>query len=263
MGFTDGNAPGFSGLTESEESQVWWSGPGNNHQLSQQRVNILAGQVDSGNVPTSTLRGGNVMATEDGTLNAYIYDTDGAGGTQCAVGILEKHQNMLVDNTSTTRFKTILTTGLLKENELIGLDAQAKAQLLRQGFRFDNINPEGAGFLVHARGTYQESADTNTLVAADNGKLFVSTGAADVEFILPTIAVGLSFEFYQTIDDEMLITGDNNIAGKNGLAFSTITFTTDGEQIGAFIRVRAVYLGTALRWIVEDLSGGLTLAYAG
>ena len=73
--------------------------------------------------------------------------------------------------------------------------------------------------------------------------------------------MGLSYEFTNAVDYEMVITGSNNIVALNDLSASTLTFTTASEHIGARVRVRAEYVDTTLKWIVDILcSNTLTVA---
>ncbi|NQU76045.1 MAG: hypothetical protein HQ546_07025, partial [Planctomycetes bacterium] len=228
-GFTSGNTPGFGTALETEESQVWWAGRDNQHMIATANVTLKADEVDAGNTPTSTIRGGTILAIEAGSgIEAYVYDPDGLGGKDCAAGVLENAQDMLVSNTSTDRFINMMTHGLLKGSELPNIDAQARAQLSRCGFMFDGAEPEGAAFLVHAkRRIYCDGS--RTVTAADNGCHFIYGGTADGNFTLPTIAVGLSYEFTNVVDFEMAITGDNNIVALHDLSASTLTFTTGSE----------------------------------
>jgi hypothetical protein len=250
--FTSGNAPGFEPQTESEESQVWWSGRHGQNLIATRKATIDASAVDAGNVPTTTLRGGNLLAIADADGQALIYDPDANDGTQIAVGVLEKHQDMLVSGVATDRFTQMLVHGLLKESELIGLDPRAKSQLAGR-FVFDSDQPAAAGELMHPRGVYRKSTNY-TVVAADSGLLFLATGAAN--FTLPTKQNGLAFRFLQTADANLVITGSSDIVHKGSAAASSVTFSTASEKIGSHALVECVYTATnTLKWIVSNLGG--------
>ena len=262
MTFLDprGATPGHRDIRESGEVQVYKAGEGfPGYFVLSSGVTIASGNTDTGNTgDTSTLRGGNLIATDTSTDNEYIYDPDANNGRQTAWGILIRHQPMLENGTATNKVMVpILSQGVARKSKLIGLDAQAESQLAMRGIFMDDA-PQGAAALVHPVSVSQKSADYTVLVA-DNGTLFISTNTGDQEFTLPTIAAGLSYEFLQTINQEMLITsGDgDNIVLFNNSAADGISYTTAGEQIGARCRVLAVYIGTGsanLRWVVEQLS---------
>ena len=250
MGFSAGNAPGMRTALESEESQVFWAVSHKDGLVGEQRIGIDSTAVDAGNTPTTTLRGGNLMALKDSDSNAYVYNTDANDGTQGVAGVLGNAQDMLQEGAATDRFSSMMTCGLIKRNELLGLDAQAEAVMTRMGFKFDDITPSGAAFLDHPARVDLKITDY-TVTAADNGRLFVTT-TADTNYTLPTIAVGLSYEFWMLADFELVITGSNNMILKNAAAASTLTYTTGGQQIGAWARVLAVYqTTTTLKWLVK------------
>ncbi len=256
-----GATPGLRSARTSDERVVYIRGDGfKGIWATSSKIKIDSTNTDTGNTNfTNTLRAGNLISTEKASGNEYIYDPDANDGRQEAFGILEGGLSMLEDGVSTEKGPTpVLVRGIFKEQNLIGVDAQARAQLARQGVQMDDPG-NGDSFLIHPRGVWQKSADY-TIVAADTGRLFISTASGDIEFTLPSIAAGLSFEFLQTINQEMLITSAEleNIVLENNLTADAISYTTGSEQIGARCRVLAVYIGsgsTNLRWIVEELSG--------
>ena len=123
--FTSGNAPGYQAATEAEESEVTWSGRKGQDLIATRQVTIGSATVDSGNTPTTTLRGGNLLAIVDATGKVDTYSADANDGRQIAVGILEHYQDMLVAGVATDRFTQMLVHGLLKESELLNLDPRA------------------------------------------------------------------------------------------------------------------------------------------
>ena len=255
--FSSGNQPGFTAAIESEEVKVTMSGRGDQTQIIEGQGLLLDSTVtDSGNTNyTTTIRGGNLLGVKASDGNLYLYDPDGTDGTQLPVGVLEFHQSTLQNGTATDRVVKWLKGGILKVAELLGLDYHARAVLLRSGFHFDSVTPDGAAFLVHHRKQQQTATDV-TVVAADNGDLFIATAAAT--FTLPTKAHGLSFEFLQTADANMVIasaSSADDIIADGDAGADTLTFSTSSHKIGSRCRVNCVYVGANLRWIVENLGG--------
>jgi len=81
-----------------------------------------------------------------------------------------------------------------------------------------------------------------TVVAADDGKLFTTKGAAGaVNFTLPapTAVPGFHAIFYQAHDEEMKVTSGtaDTMVVFNDLAADSIAFTTAAEHIGNTIEV--------------------------
>ena len=89
--FTNGNVPGLATKVEAEESQVIWAGRCGQDLVATRRATIDSAAVDSGNSPTTTLRGGNVLALVDASGKAHTYDPDANDGRQIALGILEHY----------------------------------------------------------------------------------------------------------------------------------------------------------------------------
>ena len=249
--FNSGNAPGFRTQVTGEAAQVWWSGRGGQSLVATRRVTLDDENTDADNDPTSTLQAGNILAIEDGSGNAYLYDADANDGRQIAAGVLEQPQDMLVDGVATDRFTQMLACGLVKEGELHGLDARARAQLAGR-FVFDQ-QQDAVGVLMHPRGVYRKAANY-TVTADDNGLLFVAT--AQVTFTLPTKENGLAFRFLQTADADLTITGSGDLVHKNSAVGNSVIFGSAGEKIGSQALVECMYTAEGtLKWIVSNLGG--------
>jgi hypothetical protein len=249
--FTSGNVPGFRPQIESEEAQVWWSGRAGQNLLATVPVTLDATNADAGNSPATTLRGGNLLAVDDATGKAFVYDPDANDGKQIAVGVLEHAQDMLVDGVASDRFTQMIVHGLLKEEELVGLDVRAKAQLASR-FVIDT-DPGIAGVLMHPRGVYRKSG-SYLVTAADNGLLFLATDAAT--FTLPSKQNGLAFRFFQATNNDMTINGSSDIVHKGSASASSVAFSTSSEKIGSHALVECVYTAAnTLKWIVSNLGG--------
>jgi hypothetical protein len=256
--FTSGNTPGFAAQVDGDDANVLWVGRHGQDLAATRKTTIVSTTVDAGNTPQTTLRGGNVLAIVDAGGKANTYSPDANDGRQIAVGILEHHQDMLEGGTATDRFTQMLVQGLAKESELVGLDPRAKQQLGQRFFFDREISPQ-AGTLLHPRGIYRKSGNY-TVVAADNGLLFLATAAAT--FTLPAKQNGLAFRFVQTFDGNLVIQGSSDIVHKNNAAASSVTFSTAGEKIGSHVLVECLYTNTGtLKWLVSNL-GGTTASVA-
>lgn len=252
--FDQGGMPGFRSAVETEETQVLRSGQNGQDLASTSNEIIVSSATDAGNTPTTTLRGGLVMGLVDasGKLQAYgAPSTD--DGRDAVVGVLPHYQDMLQDGAVADRWTNILRSGLIQAGKLVGLDYYVRAVLARTGFYFDGDSPEGAAFLVHAKRAIRKGANF-TILTSQNGCAFISTANA-VNFTLPTIARGLSFEIWNgsfaASNNTVVVTGSSNICFGGSKTVSTLT----GTGGGAVARVRAEYISTTeLKWLV-DLSG--------
>jgi hypothetical protein len=250
--YTTGNVPGFQAAAEAAESEVLWSGRNGQNQVATKKITLTEAAVDSSNTPQTTIRGGNLLAIADATGKANTYSPDANDGRQIAVGILEHHQDMLVNGTATDRFTQMLVHGLVRDTELLNYDPRAKQQLGTR-FHFDRDPSPQAGVLMHPRGVYRKSSNY-TVVSGDNGLLFLATAA--VNFTLPTKQNGLAFRFAQTADANLVITGASDLIAKGNAAATTVTFSTANEKIGSQVLVECIYTATGtLKWLVTNVGG--------
>jgi hypothetical protein len=250
--YTTGNAPGFEAAVEAQESEVLWSGRKGQDLVATKKIALVSSASDSGNTPATTIRGGNLLGIADSTGKATLYSPDANDGSQIAVGILEHHQDMLVNGTASDRFTQMLVHGLVRDSELINLDPRAKQQL---GMRFllDRETSPQAGALMHPRGIYRKSANY-TVTSTDNGLLFLATAA--VTFTLPTKQNGLAFRFAQTADANLVIQGSADIIAKGNAAANTVTFSTASEKIGSHVLVECIYTAAGtLKWLLSNIGG--------
>ncbi len=244
-----GGLPGMSAKIESMESQIWWGHE--NLRIFAPKPIIAAASVDAGNTPTTTLRGGLIVAKRTADDLWYPYAPTQVDGRDVALGVLIKAVPMLNPNTGIVENKNgeILIGGNLKAAELVNLDGQARLQLSRQFILDDDIAQK-----YFATEFIREIPKTGdyTITGAFTGTEFTTEGAAGtVIFTLPAIAKGLAFKFYNHVDQTMTVTSaeGNNIVAFNDLAATSISFATAGNKIGAVAIVRANYAGT--KWLVE------------
>jgi len=257
---TSGNAPGFQTTVEGEDAQVWWSGRHGQNQVATQAVTVDKAATDPGNSPATTLRAGHVMAVADASGKALPYDPDANDGTQVPRGVLEQSLDMLQAGVATDRFTQLMVHGLVKENELVGLDERARQQLAGN-FKFDAGAAAGVGNLMHPRGVYRKDSNY-TVKASETGILFIATAAVD--FTLPTKANGLAFRFLQLADADMSIVGSGDILTVGDAVANSVAFSTASEKIGSHVLVECLYVGTStLKWLVTNLGGTTATVTAG
>lgn len=250
--FASGNAPGFQSQIEAQDTQVWWSGRHGQNLVATKRITIDSSNQDSGNTPNTTLRAGALLAIEDASGNAYLYDPDANDGRQIAVGVLEKSQDMLVDGQAESRYSQMLVHGLLKENQLVGADERAKKQLANR-FVFDGDLGVASGELMHPRGVYRVTTD-QTLTASQSGMMFMALAAAT--FTLPPKENGLAFRVFQVANANLTIAGSNDIVHKGDASASTVAFSTSSQKIGSHALIECMYTSVnTLKWFVSNLGG--------
>lgn len=276
---TYGGLPGIGSLRQTAEKVVWWGRQERLLDIAERMVDSTA--VDAGNTPTTELRAGLLLGIKTSDNNLYQWDGDATDGTEVIAGVLLRDISMLdADGVVEDKYAHVLLAGPLKARDLLiqgtlftsHADEHLARRQLTAGGRFllDDEYTSGAGFLGAPLKTKTVAGDT-TVTAADNGTLFIAT-TADADFTLPTLEAGLVFEFLRASDHEMAVIsaeGDNIIVG-NDLSADSVTFTTAGQQIGAMVRVRSVYVGTTLKWLMDlpsppfgtGLTGGFAYAIA-
>lgn len=250
--------PGFTALVSTEEVQLWAAGPDNNHKRFETKVEIGSTSTDAGNSPTTTLRGGIVMAKKDSDSKCYPYSAAATDGTQKVVGVLGKYLSMLDRfGTAEDKLSKLLTQGILKNPtvDLIGVDKVALAVLFRTGFTSALLEPHGSSFLLHPKTRYFKTADY-TLLDADHGVQFIADGSGAVNFTLPDLAtVGPGYEVLLTnaANQNMVVTAPvadtivyDDTAG--GYA-TTLTWSTGNQKMGAQVLMRSDYNAAGvLKW---------------
>ena len=247
------SVPGYRAIKESEESQIWATGPDNQHKRFELKANVKSTVTDSGNTPTTTIRGGSILSLKDSDGMAYLYDPDANDGTQIPVGITNKHLNMLEDGAVADKFTKVTTQGILKSNVLANADKVALSVLLRRGFLTSDIVPNGAPFLIAPLGRYWKAA-AYTILNADFGMLLIATAAVD--FTLPTLATvgpGFTVWLFQVADANMIVTAAANTIAYDDTAggkATTLTWSTANQKMGASVMMRSDYDGAAgtLTW---------------
>lgn len=218
-------------------------------------VTIDGASRDTGNTgATTTLRPGLVMGQVTSSKKYKQYSATATDGTQVPVGILP-HATKVIDQDAADQDQSALLVlnGIVKASALIGLNETARNVMRGRGFLFDDEIPNGqAG--AEFEPVSVKTADY-TVVAADNGKLFTTRGAAGaVVFTLPALARGLRFRFFSEANQNMKVAGAaaDIMVAKNDLVATSVEFSTANEKIGGALEVRAN--DDASKWLVLVLS---------
>jgi hypothetical protein len=258
MSYRSDNYMGLPGLTDAVESfsQVFtW---GREELVIRAGANISGAARDSTNTPTTELRPGLLL----GRLTASPellkqYDPAATDGTQVVAGILMTGLRATdLDGNNSQRFAWMMVGGPIKAASLIGLDAVARAQMRGRFLFDDDLMGQYQNYAPYLRET-AKTADY-TVVAADAGTLFTTTGAAGaIIFTLPALAAGRGpFGFLNVVDQNMTVAsaeGDNIVALHDASADS-VAFSTASQKIGGHVLVWANAAGT--KWYVSNRSAG-------
>jgi len=253
--------PGLGAAAYTTEREILWGG--SDLQIGILRRNsIISGAArDAGNTSTTLLRRGLLLGKVDSTGELEEWDADASDGTQNIVSVLDislKAQDFDANNTdrafaTLVRAPLIAAQLLIQGSALVGHTDEflARRQLVAMGCVLDD---DMQGFLAGRGDRVESNADaSDTLTASQNGMTLFYSNAAAVAVTLPAIKPGLQYDLIRTADEEFVVAsseGDNIIMG-NDLSADSVTFTTAGEQIGAHVRVKSVYVGTSLKWLIE------------
>jgi hypothetical protein len=262
-GDTAWGVPGIGTAIETAENEFMW---GREELKVRLGVQVSGAARDAGNTSnTTTLRKGLILGQITAQPGLWKqYDPAATDGSQVAGCVLSVDLTVVDPfGSNAARFAWAVFGGCLKAANVYGLDAVARTQM-RGRFWFDDET--SSPYLYSPPAAVEVPKTTSyTVVAADAGKLFTTTGAGGaVVFTLPTIAAGLGpFEFLNTVDQSMTIASAgslDNILTFNDLAADSIAFSTAGNKIGARARLRANAAGTL--WYAEILGGAHTLTVA-
>ncbi len=246
-----GLVPGMGTVVETFESAITW-GPFPPRYWKNAYISSAA--VDSGNVPTTTLRMGLVMGKITSSGQWTNYSPTATDGSQVAQGVLAENLRLadVLTGLPVARFYAILASGGVQASKLLGLDGMARAQM--RNFIFDD-NIAGAGQFPW-QNFLTKTADY-TILSTDNLTHFDTLGATGtVVFTLPTIASGLCFGFTCAAGFTMTVAsaeGDNIIAFNDASADS-LSFQTGSAEIGGSLKFYSNPAAT--KWFVENVSAG-------
>lgn len=257
--------PGMSVRRETEEVEIAY---GRNPLMLDANPLIISTSVDAASSPTTMLRAGLLMAFDASNGKWAPYVPYSGTLTGVARGILLQNLNMLDLQTGTAQDKTpatgIAVGGTVRASLLKNLNASSRAQLRTSGFVFDDEMTPATPANLKLPQTLEMmmtayKSGSYTVLAADSGTRFVLTAAGTMT--LPTIALGLRYEFIQSADANMVIAG-TNLIHKGSASGATVTFSTNGEKIGSSVMVEAIPVSTStLKWLVRN-TGGTTATVA-
>ncbi len=244
-----GNVPGIGTTVETYESAPTWA---RHPMLLWAPGQISSAMVDSTNTPTTTIRPGLVLGIITATGLWTNYSPTATDGSQVAQGILGVGLPMLdpFTNTAQTKVWGIIVGGPVQASKLIGLDLQARADMVPY-FRFDDFaTVPGTGYRFPWTNFMSKTAAYQVL-AGDNFTLFDNVGATgSITFTLPAIANGYCFGFRVQADQTVVVAsseGANMIALNNAVA-NSVAFSTASQKIGGMVMVYTNPAGT--KWIV-------------
>lgn len=249
------------------ESELLWGADHARNGVLWKSAKISGTTRDDANSPTTVLRPGLLLGKLDSTGEFEEWDADVATGTQNIQGILDTELRAQdFDATDQDRvFRVIVARAPLKVRKLLIQGSAflghvdeylARQQLHAAGHVLDD---DPFGYKTGLVDRYESvSGTTDTLSADQNGMTLFYSNAASVTVTLPAAKPGLRFELVRTGDEEFIFvspTADDVIVG-NDLSADGATVTTAGEHLGVRWRLRSVYVGTTVKWLVE---GPLTL----
>ncbi|HUQ72857.1 MAG TPA: hypothetical protein VM165_25235 [Planctomycetaceae bacterium] len=241
---------------------MWGSDQARNAALWQSAVISGTARDDANTNFTHVLRPGLIMGKLDSGGEYEEWDGDVATGTQNIAGVLDTELRTLdFDAANADRvFRLLVARAPLKSRKLLIQGAAfighvdeylARMQLHQAGFVLDD---DPCGYLSGLVDRYAlVTGTTDTLTEAENGTTLFYNNAASVTVTLPAAKPGLRYELCRAADEEFVFvspTADNVIVG-NDLSADGVTATTASEQIGVRWRLRSVYVGTTVKWLVE------------
>ena len=253
--------PGNDAIVETEEREILWGGDDAKGLVLRKNAVYSGASRDAGNSPTTVLRAGLLFGIVTATGELEEWDADASDGTQDIAGVSNHELRAQdFDANNADRVAPLVVRAPVRASRLLIQGAAfvghadeylARRQMVAAGFVFDD-DPFGykAG---EGRRVELVTGTTDTLSADQNGMALFYNNAASVTVTLPAIKPGLEYDLHRVADEEFVVAsgeGDNIIIG-NDLSADSITFTTAGEQIGAHVRIRSVYVGTTLKWLPE------------
>ena len=256
-----GSLPGTKSLLQTTEGTLWW---GSQYMVLFANNKLIdSTAVDAGSTPTTFLRPGLILAKKTSDSMLYAWNHDATDGTELIYGVLLDGINMLDrEGTAEDKMARVMVAGPVIASSLLiegtaftsSTKEQAARRQMAPRFRFDDDLTDNLTAQVIAKHLVSKTGDY-TVVEADNGKLFDTTGAAGaVIFTLPAIQAGLCFEFLNTVDQNMTVqrAGSDTMIAKNNASAVSVAFSSASNKIGA--RVQVSSNPAATKWLVNEMS---------
>ena len=198
--YNDAAFPGIETVLETVQNQVWWG----RHERQVFAPAVISGTArDAGNSVVTTLRGGLLLGriTSSGLLKEWV--PTATDGSQTVYGVLISPLNATDGaGADTNRYTFVMVNGDLMDDRVLvptnaeeglvgdALEFQVRAQAYPR-FNFDRS-------IIRVGNTFDSrvviKAADYTILATDNGTMFVDTGAAgDVTYDLPAALPGMRF----------------------------------------------------------------------
>ncbi len=262
LGGSYGNLPGLDTAYSTYETSFGW-GP------YPRVVYILPKEIDANAVDarftgtTWRLGPGLVMGTISSSGNFTNYSPTATDGSQIASGILMESYRMqdIFSGSNVAKQAAMMVAGPVRAAGLGGLDQKARYDLKVQGFTFDD-DPRGAlpWRQIEIAGNQSVTIPSPAVGATyQNGTEFVViSGGGGATFLLPTIAVGLRYKFYNANGQQLTVTATtNNVVAFNTTTGTTLTFNSSNALVGGSLTYTAAYVGSnTYKWIVNVDSAG-------
>lgn len=250
--------PGQTAAKTTDEAELLWGGSEGQIEILRLSKNFSSTIADAGNSPTTVIRRGLLCGIIAASLQAVQWDATATDGSQYVAGVLPV-ELVAVDRygSAVNRVAPLIVKAPLKASALrikgAALVGHADEYLARKqlwaAFRLDD---DTQGVLAGAFNRIQTKATNYTVTAADNGSIFHAI-TANVNFTLPTIKAGLSYEFMRVDGFNLVLTGAANLLVGNNASATSVTFSTAANLIGAGLRADAMYVNGTLKWVVKML----------
>lgn len=253
--------PGVTPSVFTTDAELFWGGDESRMKILRDGARVSSAARDAGATVTTVLRKGLLLGMITATKRLKEWDPEATDGTSEIHSLLPVELNML-DSLSTAqdRFSPVVLQApvkasavRIKGSAMVGhtYEYLARSKMASQGFVFDD-DPQG--WLAGRSQRHAIKSADYTVVAADNGTLFMAD-TGNVNFTLPAIKAGLTYEFLRTTDHNLVVTSaeGDNIITVNDASADSITFSTASQKIGARVRITGIVIGATPKWLAQTL----------
>lgn len=249
--------PGMSAAQFNVDSEILWGGDDHRIEVLRMDAVVDSASVDSGSTPTNVLRKGMLFGRVASSSKYMPWDPSQTDGREQLFGVNPVELRMVdMFGTASDRFAPVVVKAPLQAAKLLilgsALVGNTNEYLARRGLYLlgCKLDDDPQGFLSGLVPRVAIKTGNYTVLQADNGTSFQAT-TANVNFTLPTIKPGLSFEFTRVDGFNLVLTGSANLFVGNNASATSVTFSTAGNLIGAALRVDGMYVNGVLKWVVK------------